>query len=176
MSKNIFWLANYFSGAPLCEFDQATGKENSFYEIKKDILSSFHLVVNGNFISFSVQDGVFKIEDKKYPIFYDNELLTAKGMTVFNDIIQYKCAESIFDPAQKNQQSPGRITSWNIGYKAKLKDFNIQCLVSVSAREEKTLTVKLSSPQARKGKLRIGDFTINAPLAKNITGEITIKI
>jgi len=183
VKQDFIWVAEYADGTHLSEFDFSTHEENSFYEIKRDMLIRFGLIGHGGHFYFEGFGGSFKIVGQMFDFVYSvngkNYPLSGYNQ-MYNDIITYKDAEMIAD--LKNGRSVGRITQFNFGYKTRLAfddvNFGFKVIFQIPYKDYWRFNVRLVSDIDLDGKLLIrrnGQFIkeYDAPLHKDVGGEVT---
>lgn len=186
VNQDFVWVAEYYDGSSLSEFDFGTHEENSFYEIDRNKLIRFGLVGLGHKLYFENVGGTFKIMGRAFDFVYSangkNYPLTGLASRYYNDIITYKSAESSIALGDGHSGSTiNRITQFNFGYKAKLElddvQFNVQIICEMPCNEPMRFNIKLVADQDLDGKLMIirnyavcDEFA--APLTKDIGGEL----
>lgn len=185
-SEQFIWLAEYNNGENLHEFVRTPLGyiRKDFKEIKKDILEKFGIIGQGYFFNFTVNDGVFHILNRNIEISYydintDTEYkFTSQEENIYNDIIMYRTAENIFNPA--SGQSTDRIIEYSVGYKNKIKikdvNFSITFKLHIPMDGNVYMTYKIVSDTYLNGEFRIlknGEVfeTSKTDLNKNINKE-----
>lgn len=193
VSQAYVWIADYYDGTYLSEFDLHTQQSNSFYEINKEKLVSFGLLGQGSHVYYNVANGVFHINADRYSISYvsDDQEYSLTGRTfLYNDIIQFKNGSSDANMSgYSGRENSGTFTNtiecFNFGYKKtmKLNDVQIhfQCVCSLPLKETTFLQIKITSDQDLPGQLviRKNGFVIDqvvAPLKANHAGIINWDI
>lgn len=180
------WIADYFDGSFLSEYDFQTNKENNFYSIKQNETLRFGLIGQGMKFFFENSDGSFYLNGKRVDITYevDNEKFVLTNNFNKKDFITYKEAYADFN--QKSGVQNSNIYSINFGYKTTFtKDdliINFQPIVSLPFDSSAFVEVKISANKTMNGQLvfisrgkEIERFS--APLEENVSGQInwTIK-
>lgn len=187
-NQDFMWVADYVDGNYLLEFDRYN-KENSFYMIKKSQLLKFGLVGCGHKMYFNTMDGTFEISGRKIELQYVDENDNTYNLTgsgeFYNDILQYKEAESNFNPMDRGNKVKTNIQQFNFGYKQKLNingvNFNLKVICKIPYNSPIYLEITLTSNKQLNGKLlikrnnKIIDI-INAPLKRNIKGMVNWDI
>lgn len=181
--QDFMWAAEYINGKYLLEFDEKTNKENSFYFINKEKLIRFGIVGCGHKMFFNTYDGTFNISGRTIDIQYIDEhdkiYNLTKSNNIFNNIVQFKCAESNFDLLSNTNNTNCSIEQFNFGYKQKIKindtEFNLKVICKVPYNSPTYLEITLTCNKNLNGKLLIkrNDKIIdcvNAPLKQNIKG------
>lgn len=97
VSQAYIWIADYYDGTYLSEYDLQTQHAHRFYDINKEKLVLFGLIGQGSQVYYNVSNGVFHINADRYSISYECEEqeypLTGRTF-VYNDIIQFKNGSS----------------------------------------------------------------------------------
>ncbi|WP_246120484.1 hypothetical protein [Cohnella terricola] len=194
VSKQSFiWVASYADGTFLPEFSYDSQLENSFYDIEKDKLIRFGLVGYGINLYYEVLGGIFKIAGQMIEVSYKDNItgkeypLTGQPMTMYKDIIQYKNAESTFDPHNRGiTTTDSVITQYNFGYKQSLDidgvKFHFKATCSVPYGRPVFINFRLVSDRdfnnstliIRKNSLQT--FEYDAPLAANVASELNWQV
>ena len=180
------WVADYYDGTHLAEFDLETKKPNNYYSIDKDKLIGFGIIGQGSQLYFNVANGVFHVNNDKFSISYvanDIEYPLTGRTFLYNDIDQYKNASS--DAKLNSRDKEGKFTNtidcFNFGYKKNmtLNDTYIQfeSTLSLPNKNIPYLQISITSDQdlngqliIRKNGLMIDQFP--APLKANHAGII----
>ena len=185
--QDFMWVADYFDGTDLLEFQQ-NGKENSFYSINKNNLYKFGLVGCGYKMYFDTTNGIFNISDRIIELEYIDEndkIYNLNSGKLYNDIIQFKEAESTFDPFNLNGIMKTSICQFNFGYKQKLQfediNLNLKVICKVPYDKPVYLEITLSSNKTLNGKLLIKRNgktidIIDAPLQEGKKGTLNWNI
>lgn len=186
-SQKYIWLAEYFDGSYLTEYDLENRKTNSFYDIDKERLIRFGLIGCGNQVYFDVANGIFNVNRDRINISY-----TANGVDypltgrtfLYNDIIQFKEAvadANIFSKQNSSGRLHSNITAHAIGYKKAMElagvNIHFQTILHLPLDQPAYLQIKISSSQDLSGKLivRMNGLVaseIEAPLKANMAGII----
>lgn len=188
--QSFVWVAEYYDGNHLAEFDFLGGKPNEFYKIDRNKVVKFGLIGEGSQAYFDVGNGVFTINNHRITISYEANgveyPLTGRAM-VYNDLITYKDAVSDAHPMAKGEGAfTHEIVQYNVGYKKKMElsgvNINFQNVMSIPADESAYMQIKISADKDLAGKLiirRNGAVVdeIKADLKKDMAGMInwTIK-
>lgn len=187
------WVADYYDGTFLSEFDLKTQQSHHFYEINKDKLVSFGLVGQGSQVYYNVANGVFHINADRYSVSYvcDDQEYPLTGRTfLYNDIIQFKNGSSEanmsgYSGTGNSGTFRNTIECFNFGYKKSMSlndvQINFQCVCSLPLKENVYFQIKISSNQDLPGRLviRKNGFVIDqieAPLKANHAGIINWDI
>src|SRR5690625_356635 len=115
------WVADYFNGESLTEYDLVTHKPNSFYSIRQNETLRFGLIGNGMKLYFETTDGHFHLKDRRVDIEYINDDGTVFYLTNNpnkKDFITYKQAYTDLDRNTIIQHT--NIESINFGYKTRI--------------------------------------------------------
>lgn len=183
-SQDFIWMADYSDGTFLSEYDFNSKKENSFYDIYKKNLIRFGLVGCGMNLFYEVFGGTFKISGKMLEFIYKvdgKEYYLTGQQQMYNDIIQFKNAESNFDPLGRSGSIESMINQYNFGYKQKLNmhdvNFNFKAICSIPYGQPIYMNLRLVADRDLNGvfcikKNGIIVAEIEAPLQKNMAGEI----
>lgn len=186
VDQDFIWVADYFDGTSLCEYNPTTKQREDFYSIRKDKLTRFGLVGHGMKLYYEVGGGFFKLQGQLYEIVYEEngkEYYLTGQIKPYNDVITYKDAEAWMS---KGGQFPSKITAFNFGYKQALVvdgvNFLVKAIVSIPFNSPVTMTIRLVGDRKMDGKLVIKKngtkiAEIGAPLNKGVGGEFkwTVK-
>jgi len=191
VDQDFIWVADYYDGTHLAEFDFVTKQENSFYAIQRDRLMRFGMVGHGHRLSFEV-DGTFYLSGRAVELIYRTKdkdyRLTGNVANNYNDIITYKDAEAVTNITAVPNQEGGfssTITQFNFGYKAAIEvegvRFGIKALVQIPHRQAMTLHVRLVTDVDLDGELvmrvnGIREHVFHAPLQAEIGGELNWQV
>ena len=186
--QDFMWVADYFDGNSLLEF-QSDGKENSFYAINKNQLYKFGLIGCGYKMYFDTTNGIFNISDRIIELEYidenDKKYNLTNNKIIYNDIIQFKDAESTFNPFSLNGAMKTEISQFNFGYKQKLQfedlNLNLKVICKVPYDKPVYLEISLTSNKELNGKLLIrrngkAIDAIDAPLQEGKKGLLNWNI
>lgn len=180
------WVAEYFDGTYLSEYDFSSQKENSFYAINQDFTIRFGLVGQGAKIFFEKFSGVFNLNGHRLEVIYreGNKDYHLTNTNSKKDLITYKEAVSDMDLAGGGQRTA--IQSINFGYKTNIfyddLQFHFQPIVSLPSGKAAELQIKLTSNKELNGEIifkrsgvEIEKF--HAPLSEKESGHVnwTIK-
>lgn len=179
VGQDFIWLADYADGTHLSEYDFVTKKENSFYAIDKSKLIRFGLVGQNQRLYFDY-DGIFYLNGVAVEAAYvaDQEYVLTGHMGKYQDIIQYKDAESVVNLMGGGVRS--QVTQYNFGYKTVLSYgdvvLNFQSICHVPSRQPVYFTFRLVANQNLNGTFAIKRNNrivqeIPAPLTKGVGGE-----
>jgi len=188
--QKYIWIADYYDGTNLTEYDLQTKKPNDFYSIDRDKLISFGIVGQGSQLYYNVANGVFHINQDRFAISYiaDDEEFPLTGRAfLYNDHIQFKngSSEATMRNVDKEGKFKNSIDCFNFGYKKTmtLNDVNInyQCICSLPDRDIPYLQIKITSDQDLNGQLIIRKNgiildRIAAPLKTNHSGLINWEL
>lgn len=176
------WMAEYYDGSYVTEYDLSNLSRNSFYTICKEKLSRFGLFGADLNFYFECYGGTFNLNGHRLDIEYhegDDIYYLTGHSKMCQDIITYK--EAACDIDTSSQDSETTLLSINFGYKQQIienkKEFSFQPIVCLPSGENAFLQVKLTCNEDINGKLvfkrggRILD-TIDAPLQKGYSGQI----
>ncbi|MBN3522255.1 hypothetical protein [Paenibacillus apiarius] len=163
--QSFIWIAEYYDGAYLSEYDFETKKANSFYHIDKQKLIRFGLIGHGSQVFFDVGNGVFTLNDHRLMVSYrtkEHEYPLTGRAFLYNDIITYKDAVSdanLLLAGAKQGRFSDKIVQYNVGYKKNMAlldvNINFQCLLSIPYNEASFLAIKMTSDKDLDGKLII---------------------
>jgi len=152
------WVADYFNGSYLSEYDFKTHKANSFYSIDQEQTVRFRLVGNGMKFFFETIDGHFHLNGRRLDIAYANEngkVFNLTNNTNQKDLITYKQAYTDFNQTKVVQST--NIESINFGYKTTIKKNDIQLffqpIVSLPFGSSAFIEIKLTSNKNLNGYL-----------------------
>lgn len=187
-NQDFMWVADYADGSHLAEFEN--NKESSFYAINKNNLIYFGIVGCGHKMYFDVMSGTFEISGRKIELEYidenDNIYKITGSNVLYNDILQFKEAESNFNPTDiYNRKVNTNILQFNFGYKQKLNfentNINAKIICKIPYNSPVYLEITLTSSKQLNGKLiikRNGNIidAINAPLHEGMKGTINWDI
>lgn len=183
-SQDFIWVADYSNNTFLSEFNLDSKKENSFYDIDKNNLIRFGLIGHGMNLYYEILGGTFKIAGQMLEFIYivnGKEYYLTGQQQMYNDIIQFKNAESIFDPSGKNGSIGSTITQYNFGYKQNLNihniNFNFKAICSIPYGKHVYMNLRLVADQDLNGILCIKKngivvTEIEAPLQEKVAGEL----
>lgn len=184
--QNFIWVAEYYDGTYLSEYNFDNKHDNNYYNIDRSKLIRFGLIGMGSQMYFDVANGIFNINNNRIQVSYvvNKEEYPLTGRTfLYNDIIQYK--EAYGDINLSSFPSGGNlknnIASQAIGYKKSmfLVDANIHFKNILHIPQDKNvapyLEIKISSDKDMDGELifRVNGMTANkvhAPLLKDKAG------
>jgi len=181
VSQDFIWVAEYYDGTYLAEFDFVTKEESSFYGIDRNKLIRFGLVGHGSRMFFET-DGTFNINGKSVDIIYrvgDKDYFLTGHHGKYKDIITYKDAESVFR-ANGGVSAP-KINQFNFGYKAELEvdgvKFHVKPIVKIPFNQPVHVNLWIVADKKLDGELIIRynnreATKIEAPLKKGVGGEI----
>lgn len=188
-SQSYVWIADYFDGTHLTEFDFENRKTNSFYDIDKEKLVKFGLLGKGNQIYFDVANGIFNINRDRIMISYIADgidyPLTGRSI-LYNNIIQFKDAVAdghLFTNSTTERRVNSNIMAHAVGYKKEMELAGINIFfqnvfhLPLSDEQENYLQIKISADKDLDGKLvvRVNGMIANeidAPLKANMSGII----
>lgn len=180
------WVADYFDGTYLSEYNFSSHVKNNFYAVNQDNTIRFGLFGQGMKFFFENIDGSFSLNGKRLDIAYEVDgksyLLTNNSNK--KDFITYKQAFTEFNNQNGLQKS--NLSSINFGYKTKYKkdgmELFFQPVVSLPFNSSAYMEIKLTSNRNLGGELvfiyrgkEVERF--NAPLEENVSGQLnwTIK-
>ncbi|MEI2284337.1 hypothetical protein [Paenibacillus polysaccharolyticus] len=183
------WIADYYDGTYLSEYDFQTQRPANFYDIQKEKLVYFGVIGQGSQAYYNVANGVFHINMDRYSIAYEShgQEYPLTGRTfVYNDIIQYKNGSSEASMrglagGQSSGAFRNAIECFNFGYKKTMDlhdaNINFQCVCSLPINEGAFFQIKISSNMDLPGQLviRKNGLIIDrvvAPLKANHAGMI----
>lgn len=183
-SQDFMWVAEGIKGNLQSEFE-IDGSEIYFTEINKNDLLNFGIVGCGHRMFYEIPTGKFNINGDTIEIIYktdEKEYNLTNNFVLYNDVIQFKECESLFNVARSDDHSTKTtITSYNFGYKVKLniedKIFNFKAVCTVPYNESAYINFRLVCSEDIEGKLLIkkNDEIItefDAPLKENYSGEV----
>ncbi|TVX86089.1 hypothetical protein [Paenibacillus agilis] len=183
-TQDFIWLANYYDGGYLTEYNLETQESSPhrFYQIDKSKLVQFGLIGHGSKLFFNIADGVFDINGHKFGISYvvnGKEYNLNGRCLIYNDIITYKDCVSEAIPQLFRGGSgefTNKIVQYSFGYKKKFVmdgiAFKFQPLVSIPCNNQAYMNIKIASDVdlngkviIRRGGIKVGE--IDAPLQKD---------
>lgn len=189
--QEYVWVAEYFDGTHITEYDFSTNKPNGFNSINKNKVIRFGLIGNSSQVYFDVGNGVFTVNNHRITVSYktaEKEYPLTGRALIYNDLITYKDAVSDTNVMSRKRRGSflTKIVQYNVGYKKvmELHDalINFQCVFSIPTEESAFLAIKITSNQDLDGSLvvrRNGKIVdeIYAPLKAKHTGILnwTIK-
>ncbi|MFF2090190.1 hypothetical protein [Paenibacillus sp. NPDC058174] len=130
-TQDFIWLAEYKDATFFPEISYDGVNENNFQDIDRTKLLRFGLIGMGMNMHFDVMSGIFNIAGRRIEILYQDNAtgkqynLTGQPMVTYNDIIQFKNAEAIFNPSDNRGNLDSQITQYNFGYKQQLNIHDI---------------------------------------------------
>ncbi len=180
--QDFIWVASYMDGSKLVEISPDTKKTNSFYSIDKSKLIRFGLAGHGMETYFEVYGGEYKIAGRLVELMYLDRktnteyLLTGHGLLPYNNIDQFKNADSSLDAFKGHGYSGSTITQYNFGYTKNITvnevDFALKTLCCIPYGKSIYLDIELSANRDfEHGMLlirlnRTQVFELDAPLEK----------
>lgn len=178
MEQKYIWQAVYKSGDTFAEYETHDGVHvaNNFNDIDKKDLARYELVSAYETFGFDASTGIFNINGRELAFSYWCESSGVAKFDSFTDIIQYKDAESLFNPA--TGESRTGIVQYNIGYKAKsiCGNYSLRCILKLPVYGKPYINIRMTSRCTVDGKLRIklteNEAYFDAPLAANVASEI----
>ncbi|ALS22326.1 hypothetical protein [Paenibacillus naphthalenovorans] len=191
-TNRFIWIATYADNTFLSEFSYDSKTENSFYSIDKSKLIRFGMVGYGMNMYYEVLGGIFKIAGQMIEVIYKDKTnnkeyyLTGQPMTMYNDIIQYKNAESNFDILGGDYSVTPSITQYNFGYKKTLNidgvTFNFRAICSIPYGKPVFLNLRLVSSQEfsngclliKKNGIVVSEYDANAE--ENVAYELNWQV
>ncbi len=185
--QDFMWVAEYLNGGNLLEFNEDCS-ENSFYSIDKKQLNKFGLVGRGHKMFFDATNGIFNISGRTVEFEYVDGNKTynlTNASESYNNIVQFKTAESTFDPFSLNGVMNSSISQFNFGYKQKLVfddlELNFKVICKVPYDRPVYLEISLTTNKTLNGKLlmkRNGEIldSINAPIDEHTKGTLNWDI
>jgi len=188
--EKFIWVAEYYDGTHIAEYDFTTKAHHNFYAIDKNKVIRFGLVGEGNQIYFDVGNGVFTLNNHRITVSYEaggiEYPLTGRAI-VYNDLITYKDAIAETAPYHKGQGAfSEKVLQYNVGYKKEMEllDVNIhfQSIFTVPMYDAGAfMQIKISANKDLDGKLifrRNGNIVdqIYAPLKAFKTGQVNWSI
>jgi hypothetical protein len=180
------WVADYFDGTYLSEYDFASHHPNNFYSIKQHNTIRFGLVGQQMRFFFENIDGAFSLNGRRVDVAYeiDGKSYLLTNNTNKKDFITYKQAYTGFSHTSGVQRS--NLESISFGYKTTYKRDNIelffQPVVTLPFNDNAFMEIKLTSNKTLNGELvfitrgkEVERF--HAPLEANVSGQInwTVK-
>lgn len=180
------WVADYYDGTFLSEYDFLSHNKNSFYAIKQSETIRFGLFGQNMRFFFENSDGSFMLNGRRVDIGYeiDGKLLMLTNNFNKKDFITYKEAFTDFKGEEGTQRT--NLNSINFGYKTVYERdgyiINFQPVVSLPVGESVYIEVKMTSNTSLNGDLVF--FTrgkeaerFRAPLEKGVSGQMnwTVK-
>lgn len=185
VEQELIWISEYVDGTFLTEYDFITKKENSFYSIDKNKLIRFGIVGCGHKFFYEVFGGTFNIDGHMFEFVYEEggkEYYLTGQNQFYRDLIQYKDAETMFDPTGSSSERSDVITQFNFGYKTSVDfedvSFNFKAISCIPMfKGVPYFSLKLVSNRDMNGKIKVRHNCIlidefDAPLKANIGGEI----
>lgn len=186
-SQNFIWVAEYYDGAFLSEYNFDDRKSNDYYAIDRNKLLRFGLIGMGSQMYFDAANGIFNINNNRIQVSYivDGQEIPLTGRTfLYNDIIQYKKAfgdANLSAHSSNGGRMKNHIQSHAIGYKKTMNILNVNIHfknilhIPQSKNLLPYLEIKISAEQDLNGELifRVNGLTANrfqAPLIKNTAG------
>lgn len=182
--QDFIWVAEYYDDTVFMEYDYVTKQSNNFYSIDKNKLIRFGISGYGMRMYYEVLGGTFKIAGKMIEIIYKlngrDYYLTGHPLIMYNDIIQYKRAESILD-VTSGKNSETNITEFSFGYKQQLTidgiNFIFKPICKIPYGGKVYLSIWLVADQELNGILEIRKngitvAEIEAPLEPGVGGMI----
>lgn len=143
------WVADYFDGTHLSEYNFYNGQANSFYSINQSQVIRFGLIGQGMKFFFENIDGSFHLSGRRIDVAYEinGKQLFLTNNTSKKDFITYKQAHTNFNNKSGIQRS--NIESINFGYKTVYQKDDItlffQPIVSLPFYSSVFMAVKLTS-------------------------------
>ncbi|PYE51666.1 hypothetical protein HUB98_06495 [Paenibacillus barcinonensis] len=188
--QKFMWVADYYDGTNLVEYDFQTKKSNDFYSIDREKLISFGIIGQGSQLFYNVANGVFNINQDRFSISYiaeDEEFPLTGRAYLYNDHIQFKngSSDANLNTRAKEGKFKNSIDCFNFGYKKSmnLNDVNInyQCVFSLPDVEIPYFQIKITSDKDLNGRLIIRKNglivdEIIAPLKANHSGNINWEL
>lgn len=180
------WVADYFDGTYLSEYDFASNIPNNFYAINQNNTIRFGLIGQRMKFFFENIDGSFSLNGRRVDVAYevDGKRYLLTNSTNKKDFITYKQAHTEYN--QRNGIQRSNIEAISFGYKTICKnddiEFFFQPVVSLPFNSNAYMEVKLTSNVSLNGELifiargkEVERF--HAPLEANVSGQInwTIK-
>jgi hypothetical protein len=185
--QDFMWVAEYFDGSHLTEFN-GNGIENSFYSINKNQLIRYGIVGCGHKMFFDTVTGIFNISGRTIQLEYvENDTIynLTNSNVMYNDILQFKEAESSFNPSARGGDLVNTVSQFNFGYKQKLVfndlHLNLKVICKIPYNKPIYLEISLTSDKALDGNLIIRRNnaiidTIYAPVQKGMKGTLNWDI
>lgn len=186
--QDFMWVAEYKDESIYPEFNLETKTENIFYSIKRKELINYGLVGCGYKFYYSIDTGSFMLDGRKIDIEYKTDTKTYNFTNQnqrYDGIIQFKDAESNFNPLAGCGDLDGTITQYNFGYKTKLEfddiEMNLRAICVVPYNDPVYMEFRLVSNQDLDGKFiirRDGKIidSFEAPLKANIGGLLNWEV
>lgn len=180
--QGFMWVAEYQDGSIYTEFDMITKAENNFYQINKKTLDKYGLIGNGYKFYYDVNTGYFMIDGRRIDIQYETNEKTYNFIGQpqrYDSIIQFKDAESNFNPLAGQGDLNGTVVQHNFGYKTKFVfddvEINIRAICSIPYDKPVCMEFRLVANHDLNGKfiIRRDGMIIDsyeAPLKANIGG------
>lgn len=190
--QDFIWMAAYMDGTYASEFSFDSRQENSFDSINRNSLIRFGLIGHGMNLYFEVYGGEFKLAGRLIEFFYKDRKtnkeypLSGHGLTPYNNIHQFKNAESSLNLMTGGGDTSTTITQYNFGYGKQVSvdgvDFNLKTTCCVPYGENVYLNFELSSNTdfehgvfvIRKNGVEL--FEIDAPMEMNNTYQLNWKV
>ena len=190
-NQKLIWLAEYWDGTYLAEYDFQTRVANDFKMIQKDKLIKFGLVGSGVQAYFDVANGVFTINGNRIQVSYvanDMEYPLTGRTILYNDIIQYKDAVADANILSRDKSfgyMPHTITNHMIGYKKNMDlngiNIHFQNILHLPLDAQAFMQIRITSDKDMEGSLIIRfngliSAEIDAPLKANLSGVINSEL
>lgn len=190
-NQKFLWIATMEDETFLPEYSFDSYKENSFYSIDKERLLRFGLIGYGMSMYFETYGGEFVIAKRLIQVIYKDKntgkeyWLTGQSDSKYNDIIQFKNAESFFNPSETSGSTVSNITQYNIGYKRELNfedvKFHFKAICCVPHGQRLYLNLRLvSSINFDNGAIIIRrndeEFEYDAPMAADHAYEFNWEV
>ena len=120
------WVADYFDGTYLSEYNFSNGQSNNFYSIKQSQTIRFGLIGQGMKFFFENVDGSFHLNGRRIDIAYevDGKQFLLTNNIYKKDFITYKQAHTNFN--NRNGIQASSLDSINFGYKTIYKKDDIE--------------------------------------------------
>lgn len=188
--QKYIWVADYYDGTNLTEYDFQTKKSNDFYAIDREKLISYGIIGQGSQLYYNVANGVFHINQDRFSISYtveDEEFPLSGRAFLYNDLIQYKNGSSYanLNTRVKEGKFKNSIDCFNFGYKKSMNlndvSINYQCIFSLPDEDISYFQIKVTSDKDLDGHLIIRKNglivdEIIAPLKANHSGNINWEL
>lgn len=189
-SQKLIWIAEYYDGTHLAEYDLVNRKTNEFYDIDRNKLIRFGFIGSGSQAYFDVANGIFDLNRNRIMVSYiADEIeypLTGRAI-IYNDIIQFKDAIADVKPAK--HKAGGRmsstITTHAIGYKKEMDlagvNIHFQNVLHLPLDEQTFMQIRISADKDLDGRLvfRVNGLIANeiyAPLKANSAGIVNWEL
>lgn len=180
--RDFIWVAEYYNGELLPEFDFNTQQWNDFYKIDRKKLITFGLIGAGMRFYFDTPTGIFNLNGTRFSFSYitdkDEYPLTQQNI-LYNDIISYK---EMYANCLFNGESACGVESYNFGYKCKFEDkgvkFSFKPIMHIPYERPAYFSMFLVADKDMKGRIVIYRDSMKfkefeCPLEDRVGGTLT---